>query len=268
VRRLSRDRELAAAFGGVADSYGRAGTNLPYALLKTRARARLLARVPRGGLILDAACGTGRDAAAFAAAGRRVAAFDLAPGMVRVARRNLAPWILRRQATVRCMRFQDAAARLPGLAGQCDGVWCHWGTNFSPSLAAFAACCRWALRPGGVAVFTTAGRWPVWEIAGGLLLGDLTNAFRRRSADGVRLAFGGRPVTAWAPPLGRALAPFRRGFVIDRLEPLGLLIPPPALWRRGWGRAAPLWRSLSTLESALRPLVRLADHALVIVCRE
>lgn len=267
MNRPSRDRELAAAFGGVAETYGRAGTNLPYALLKARARARLLARVPRGGLILDAACGTGRDAAAFAAAGRRVAAFDLAPGMVRVARRHLAPWMLRGQASVRCMKFQDAPARLPGLAGRCDGVWCHWGTNFSPSLAAFAACCRWALRPGGVAVFTTAGRWPAWEIASELLRGDVKGAFRRRSAVGVRLAFGGRPVTAWAPTLGKALAPFRRGFTIERMEPLALLVPPPALWRHGWSRAAPLWRALSVVESSLRPLIRLADHVLVIVSR-
>jgi SAM-dependent methyltransferase len=258
-----RQREVVAAFDGVAATYGPGGSNLSATLLRDRARRRLLARVPPGGLVIDAACGTGVDTAAFAAAGRRVAAFDVAPAMVRVARVRLAPWIRRGLVTVRRMEFRTAAAG-PARA---DGVWCHWGTNFEPTLTPFAAFCRRVLRPGGVAVFTTAMRWPLWEMAAGLARGRAHEAVRRLQPGGVRLRFGGRAVTAYAPPLGRALAPFRAGFFVERIEPLGLLLPPPALWRPGWKTLAPLWRVLAALEPGLRPFVRLADHALVIVSR-
>jgi SAM-dependent methyltransferase len=42
-----------------------------------------LPRIPVGGTILDAGCGSGRDAAAFAALGYQVHAFDQSPEMVR-----------------------------------------------------------------------------------------------------------------------------------------------------------------------------------------
>lgn len=46
-------------------------------------RARFTALVPPGGRILDAGCGSGRDAKAFHDAGFRVTAFDASPEMAR-----------------------------------------------------------------------------------------------------------------------------------------------------------------------------------------
>ncbi|WP_018260686.1 class I SAM-dependent methyltransferase [Methylobacterium sp. WSM2598] len=48
-------------------------------------RARFLAHVPARGRILDAGCGSGRDAKAFAKLGYEVEAFDASPEMVRLA---------------------------------------------------------------------------------------------------------------------------------------------------------------------------------------
>lgn len=48
-------------------------------------RARLLAHVPPGAWVLDAGCGSGRDALAFQRAGYRVAAFDASPELARLA---------------------------------------------------------------------------------------------------------------------------------------------------------------------------------------
>lgn len=48
-------------------------------------RARFLAHLPPGAWVLDAGCGSGRDAAAFQLAGHSVAAFDASPELARLA---------------------------------------------------------------------------------------------------------------------------------------------------------------------------------------
>jgi SAM-dependent methyltransferase len=52
----------------------------------SESRSRFLQYVPRGGSILDAGCGSGRDARAFKDLGYAVAAFDGSAEMVRLAR--------------------------------------------------------------------------------------------------------------------------------------------------------------------------------------
>lgn len=51
-------------------------------------RARLLAHVPPGGHILDAGCGSGRDARAFSDMGHRVTAFDASREMAALAQEH------------------------------------------------------------------------------------------------------------------------------------------------------------------------------------
>ena len=46
---------------------------------------RFLSAVPDGGYVLDAGCGSGRDAKAFKERGYRVAAFDASPPLVELA---------------------------------------------------------------------------------------------------------------------------------------------------------------------------------------
>lgn len=72
-----------------------------------------LSRVPVGGRILDAGCGVGRDALAFARLGYEVVAFDASTAMVREARVRLAE-----AAPVLHMRFDEVAWR-----GEFDGLW-------------------------------------------------------------------------------------------------------------------------------------------------
>lgn len=51
-------------------------------------RGRFTARIPSGGLILDAGCGSGRDAKAFKELGYRVRAFDACPELVALAKQH------------------------------------------------------------------------------------------------------------------------------------------------------------------------------------
>jgi SAM-dependent methyltransferase len=74
---------------------------------------RFLKQVPSGGRILDAGCGVGRDALAFAQRGFRVLAFDASCEMVEMARRRVSGL-----ADIRQMRFEDIAWQ-----GEFDGIW-------------------------------------------------------------------------------------------------------------------------------------------------
>lgn len=193
-------------------------------------------------------------------------ACDASAGMTREARRNLAPWLRAGRARVLRAAFAGVPRRGGAWRGATDGVFAFWAGAFAPGLASLARACAALLKPGGRAVLTVPGRWCAWEIGLGLLRGRPREAFRRLARVGAAATIGGRTVRVHAPPLGTALAPFARRFRVERIEALGLLLPPPLLWRRSWRGAAPLWRFLDGAERAvggLPPLPRLADHALV-----
>lgn len=70
-----------------------------------------LQRIPQGGHILDAGCGSGRDSRAFLAMGYRITAFDTSPVMVRLSSELIG------QPTLH-LAFQDLA-----FVSMFDGIW-------------------------------------------------------------------------------------------------------------------------------------------------
>lgn len=102
--------------------------------------ARFLAHVPQGGTVLDAGCGSGRDAAAFRSAGYQVSAFDGSAEMVRLAREHSGLPV--RQMTFEEMDW-DAAF---------DGIWASASLLHVPlrDLPGVVARFARALRPSGV----------------------------------------------------------------------------------------------------------------------
>lgn len=101
--------------------------------------APFLALVEDGGRILDAGCGSGRDAAAFAARGYRVTAFDGSPEMARRASERAGFPV--RSMTFDAVDWQEAF----------DGVWASASLLHLPPEALRAAVGRLAraLRIGG-----------------------------------------------------------------------------------------------------------------------
>lgn len=102
---------------------------------------RFLRHVPPGGRLLDAGCGVGRDALAFAECGYAVVAFDASAEMVRLARERVGG-----RAEVLRLRFEDVAWR-----EEFDGVWAcasllHVPAEAFPNVARRLTA---ALRPGG-----------------------------------------------------------------------------------------------------------------------
>lgn len=101
---------------------------------------KFLAHVPTGGHILDAGCGSGRDARAFLDRGFRVSAFDASPALAAKAS------ILLGQE-VRCCRFDEIMD-----TGSFDGIWAcasllHVGNSELPGTVARLAS---YLHRGGV----------------------------------------------------------------------------------------------------------------------
>ena len=78
--------------------------------------ARFLAHVVPGGLILDAGCGSGRDAKAFLLRNYRIVAFDASPRLAELAARHL-------EQPVAVKTFADVSEE-----ALYDGIW---------------ACARW-----------------------------------------------------------------------------------------------------------------------------
>lgn len=75
-------------------------------------RSRFLRYVKPGGTVLDAGCGSGRDAAAFLRAGFRTEAFDASREMCRLASERLG-------IPVACRAFEELEGR-----EAYDGIWC------------------------------------------------------------------------------------------------------------------------------------------------
>jgi SAM-dependent methyltransferase len=73
--------------------------------------ARFLPLLPKPAHILDAGCGSGRDALAFASLGHKVVAFDASPALVSLAEQHFG-------LPVQCLRFQDVAWK-----AQFHGIW-------------------------------------------------------------------------------------------------------------------------------------------------
>jgi SAM-dependent methyltransferase len=126
---------------------------------------RFLRHVRAGGRILDAGCGVGRDALAFADRGYSVVAFDASTEMVRLSMERTAG-----RAKVVQMEF-DAVAWL----GEFDGVWAcasllHVRATYLPPVIRRL---RAALRPGG-ALYMSFKYGSGERLAGGRRFTDLT----------------------------------------------------------------------------------------------
>lgn len=102
--------------------------------------ARFLECIPDGGFILDAGCGSGRDAKAFASSGYRVAAFDASPTLAELASKHIGQ-------PVSVGSFIDVSGR-----NLYDGIWACASLLHVPCTDMSAVLARlWeALKPGGV----------------------------------------------------------------------------------------------------------------------
>jgi len=102
--------------------------------------AAFLPYLPEGGRILDAGCGSGRDAKAFLQRGFAVTAIDASPQLARLASQHAG-------IEVQVMRFSDVA-----WSDRFDGIWACASLLHVPRAELPATLRRLvgALKPGGV----------------------------------------------------------------------------------------------------------------------
>lgn len=101
---------------------------------------RFLPLVPAGGAILDAGCGSGRDAYLFKNRGYEVTAFDASEGLCKLASAQLSESVV-------CMRFSEIEWQ-----GAFDAVWACASLLHVPKaeLSESISLLLKALKPGGV----------------------------------------------------------------------------------------------------------------------
>jgi ubiquinone/menaquinone biosynthesis C-methylase UbiE len=209
-------------------------------------RAAIHRHVAPGGSILELNAGTGLDAAALAAAGYRVHATDIAPGMLERAKRRAGAGA-GASFTVERRSFLDLED-VPGAPF--DLVLSSFGgLNCTDRLDLVGDGIRAAVRPGGRAVLVFMPPVAPWEHVQ-VVRGHWRTATRRWRSRGVEANIGGVLVRTWYPSARTVEAAFGPGF--RRLELRALCLFAPSLMLAGFPRRhARLTRIGMRLDEAL-----------------
>ena len=241
-----------AAFDTLAARYDELWTESPAG----RAQRELVWREldPRfhpGQRILDIGCGTGADAAHFAARGVDVEACDASPAMVaRAAARG--------GFQTRLLRIEELSA----LDGPYDGALSNFGAlNCVENLRSIATDLAPVIRRGGTLALCTLGRFCAWEMAHYAAHGKFQKAWRRVPG----MAPSSLGITVRYPTVSQLAAAFHPEFTLQVWLGVGVVTPPsyvqlPARVTR--------WCGAADRRLARVPLLRAAaDHRLLIFLR-
>lgn len=255
-----------AAFDTVAESYD-GFESLPAApRLRRITRGLFLEAFPAGASLLELGCGTGSDALAMAAAGRRVLATDASPAMIRAA--NLKWERAGKPAGVSFRELPFERLSDPGMA-RFDGAYSNMGAlNCLADLRPLFSSLHSLLNPGAQAVVVVMPDLCLWESAGFLLRGQFGRAFRRRSPSGTEARVGSGAVRTYyhSPSSLVASAP---GFQLVRIQGLNVFSPPPSSIRAAaaLGALRGLLERVDDLVATLPAVARLGDHYAAVLRR-
>lgn len=247
----------ALTFDVIAASYDRLWTDSPVGRLQREAFWRHAAGyVKNARSVLDIGCGTGEDAARLIRAGIRVAAIDISPQMVALARN--------RAIDARVLPIERLNALNASFdKGSFDVAMSNFGAlncverleNIREPLARLVA-------PGGCVILCALGRFCLWESTWFLLSGDLRRARRRWSGEALTSS-GVRVFYHSVRGLRESLFP---DFQLEKHAGIGICVPPSyvrCLSNRALRRAARVDRALEPI----RLFRAFADHTLLVFRR-
>ena len=260
--------ETSRAFDGVAAIYdGPFGNNAAIQWMREHLWRAVERSLAPGSRLLDLGCGTGLDAAHFAARGHAVVAVDSSREMVGRTAARARELGLSGHITA----LQVGVHELERLEGErFDGIYSDLGPlNCVPDLSPVARACSALLPPDGAFIASVMGRLCPWETAFYLSRLHPRRAFLRLSHGGVPVGLNGGTVRTWYYLPGEFLSAFAPSFSVVSRRTLGLFLPPPYLIG-GRQRMPRLARALARLDDALGglPLLRGAgDHFLVVLRR-
>jgi ubiquinone/menaquinone biosynthesis C-methylase UbiE len=248
----------ASVFDRMAASYDERWTNTPIGSAQRRlVWSHVDGLFQPGQFLLDVGCGTGEDAAHFAARGMRVYATDASPAMVQACGARKCPEGAQCATTVRC------AEELAGLDGTFDAVLSNFGVlNCVRDLPAVATSLASLTKPGSVVAICLLGRICAWEVLYYSARLQFRKGFRRWRGGGVPY----HELTIHYPSLSEVRAAFAAGFELPNWTGIGLFVPPSYV-----PLPAALVRACEALDRVLAqlPLLRaLADHRLFLLVRK
>jgi SAM-dependent methyltransferase len=263
-----RQAQTSQAFDGVAAIYdGPFGNNATVQWMRAHLWRAVEAALPPATRLLDLGCGTGLDAAHFAARGHTVVGIDSSPEMVRrtaarAEQLGLAGRIVAREVGIH---------ELEPLAGErFDGIYSDLGPlNCISDLARVADACATLLPAGAPLIASVMGRICPWETAYQCAHLHPRRAFLRLSRGAVPVGLNGRTVwTSYYRP-GEVASAFASSFELESCRALGLFLPPPYILSSADRLSAPA-RILAWLDDTLgglRLLRSAGDHFLVVLRR-
>jgi SAM-dependent methyltransferase len=269
------------AFDALAAEYDVAFTYTPLGqALRSLVWRRLDERFRDVHHALDLGCGTGEDALRLAQRGITVQAVDSSESMIRVARGKAECAGCAARIEWRCEPLESFCdATVPALTGATpacdgvepspdevtppfDGVVSNFGAlNCVADLSQLVRHIAARVRSGGPLIWVLMGRHVPWEWLWYLSRGAPAKAWRRLQPGGV--SWRGMKIRYPTPAqLVQLLQPH---FVIDRIAPLGIALPPSyaATWLNHSPRSL---RALTWLERRAQGsafLARFSDHFMI-----
>jgi len=242
-----------SAFDALAPTYDADFTETPIAqYLRNRVHEHLLRLFSPGMHVLELGCGTGEDALFLGEQGIRVTATDYSEKM-----RSLA-----REKTVSCENVSIFPLDLSAPQAveeevQYDGVFSNFGAlNCLRDGGSLAEWLATVIKPGGIAAFGIMAPHCAWEFLWHALHWKWEIALRRirgSEFDGIPIAY---------PTVNRLHEDFSPHFELTSVKPLGVFLPPTALF--GVVEKRPQFmRQLMALEDRFQDaswLAQFADH--------
>jgi ubiquinone/menaquinone biosynthesis C-methylase UbiE len=257
---------VAHAFDRLAPSYDALTGGEAFRHQRQQTHEAFARWLPPGCRVLEIGCGTGVDTEFLARAGRRVIACDPSEEMLSLTRRRLEHGGVDRAGLLSCgledlPRFLDALDHDEGF----DAIVSNFGAlNCVRSLSPLAAIARRHLRPGGVVVLGLLGRSCLWESLYFAARGRPAAAVRRRQPN-VVVPVAGVDVPTYYHRTRELREALGRGFSLDAVLGVGVMVPPPYLEARWQQVPAPLRHAAAGLDRMVSswPLLnQLGDHIL------
>ncbi len=255
---------IQSGFSAMAAEYDSLAGSHPIVIwMRGQIRKMVEQELPAGGSILEINCGSGLDAAYFAAKGFRVHATDIAPGMLEsLAEKARQPKIEGR------ITFEQLSNTELGAVTGCpyDLVFSNLGgLNCVDDLELVTRHFSQILKPGGKTVLVVMPTLCPWEMLQAFR-GHTRTAFRRLSFRGTEANIGGSKVHIWYHSPGRVTAALGSGFETVTLRSFCSIAPPA--YFDGFTRRHPgMIRALIGLDDRLGaswPINRLGDFCALV----
>lgn len=263
---------LTAEFDNVADDYDRHILgNRMNRLLRDRSLALLRRRFAGRDRLLEIGCGSGMETLPLLREGHRIVAVDISERMLAVVRRKAESEGLEGHLETRHLPARDLEAVVREFgAASFDGAYSTYGAfNCEPDLEPIPSILYRLLKPGAPFVAGIYNRWCLFEMLGYSLTLSFDRAWGRR-ANPIPVGASRFCVDVYAYSAPEFLALFRKGFALEELAGVPVILPPSDLT----GYAERFSRHFDQLSAVDRwvgrrwPWNRLGDHFLATFARE